>query len=907
MNIAQPNTAIAVDGKPYLLIDEMEQTEKEVMQEIECAKKYCTEEEVAFLEEMMCSPSDREAILLKFVKESQEKRTAVTDSGTTPSGTEDDVGNSTIGKEETDGTTGIQGISNLSMVETKEKFKNFFPTVVKYAFDRWGMEGWKIEIGYTLESNSGEEEEKMTVVSGTDETRVIVWANSIADSEKKLTDLLVEKLGKRERFLFTPEDFTLSQANMKFGKGIGDLEGLREFCKNKLHPINDVDASLVRPNLNYVQYNGNDGEAFQPDMNAQTDKSYAVVVAGESGSGKSVLSCLLAKKYDYLPVYLLLAAKPKKEEDCDGAQSQKARIDVDVSQAFNSKPELEFPLLHGMLRTQLQHYPDTNSHTDSAVTTLCDIKAKLNVSRNRWAQEVLTTALASFKINDNARNWIEGSWTYDYRPDKVAIILDEATDIDLVEGLIETVKDVTTDLKKRLAKERLLLVLTGTGLDAIRYPGRIGTNPDYAKLIKVEGPANLDTLKDKLQSEVLEAAASGLFSKVMMTNTRMLFRSVIPILQSEIFHVDGNFVEKGAKKQRLEKRLTDIASLGRVMDHGPRFYVTQNSVGDLDGGARDSLLKDAFMYHLIGAVEAVKDRSENQSSVRTFADSYLQDAKGIREEITCKDKSMDIFSRGIATRFGTSRALKYLSCFGLTCELRIGWGDEFEELTALHYMRLMQVQGYEVHRATLKYSWPPKSNKGSDKITEKEIVKLKKKLDQQKREEFSFKVDQDIEKVCIVFSQGTPSAQGADVLALRKTGEVFVLEAIQCKHTSASAGQEVMKKWWSSLGIAYKASDSSWDWAPTEGSAGYSYTGLNSFRELLEERLKEPVIFGDRIMAMSFSMSQPTDIHEPAESSGPNSRRAKLWFKEMFEPTISVFPPSEGKTDRSLDSHMNFD
>mmetsp|Transcript_32272 Transcript_32272/g.78745 ORF Transcript_32272/g.78745 Transcript_32272/m.78745 type:complete len:901 (-) Transcript_32272:398-3100(-) len=900
MNIPQPNTTIAVDGKPSLPKDEMEK----VNHEIHCAKMYCTEEEVAFLEAMMFSPSDREGILSKFVEKIQKERTAVKDSRTTPSGTEDDVGNGTIGKKETDGTTGIQESSNLSMVEeTKKKFKHFFPTVVEYAFERWGKEGWKIEIRYTLESNSYAEEDKMTVVSGMEETGVIVWANGVADLKKNLSGLSLTCLqrGNEESILFSPDEFTVPHAKMKFKKDYGDLEGLRKLCSDRLYPINDIGTSLVGPNLNYVQYNGNNDEAFQPVMNAQTDKSYAVVVAGESGSGKSVLSCLLAEKYDYLPVYLLLAAKPPtKAEDCDGAQSQKARIAVDVSHVFNRKPELEFPLLHGMLRTQLQRHPHTNSHTDSAVTTLCDIKAKLNVSRNKWAQEVLTTALASFKINDNARNWIEGSWTYDYRPDKVAIILDEATDIDLVEGLIETVKDVTADLKTRLAKKSLLLVLTGTGLDAIRYPGRVGTNPEYAKLIKVEGPANLDTLKDKLQSEVLEAAASGLFSKVMKTNTRMLFRSVIPILKSDLFHVDGKFVEPNAKKQRLEKRLTGIASLGLVMDHGPRFYVTQNSVGDLDGGVRDSLLKDAFMYHLI---EAVKYRLESltPSSVKAIGDSYLQDAKIIRDKIPCEDKSMDIFSRGIATRFGTSHALKYLACFGLTCELRPGWGDEFEELTALHYMRLMQVQGYEVHRATLKYSWPPKSNKGSDKIKEEEILKLKKRLNEQKKEEeLSFEVAQDIEKVCIVFSQGTPSAQGADVLALLKTGELFALEAIQCKHTSASAGQEVMKKWWSSLGIACKASDSGWDWAPTEGSAGYSYTGLNSFRELLEERLNTQIIFGDRIMAMSFSMSQPNDIHEPVESSGPNSRRAKLWFKEMFEPTISVFPPSEGKSDRSL-------
>ena len=71
-----------------------------------------------------------------------------------------------------------------------------------------------------------------------------------------------------------------------------------------------------------------------------------------------------------------------------------------------------------------------------------------------------------------------------------------------------------------------------------------------------------------------------------------------------------------------------------------------------------------------------------------------------------------IFSSGLARRKDTSKALKYLACFGLTCPMRPGFGHEFEELAALHYSRYMEVQGYTVRRMVLQHGWPPKRGKG---------------------------------------------------------------------------------------------------------------------------------------------------------------------------------------------------
>lgn len=468
----------------------------------------------------------------------------------------------------------------------------------------------------------------------------------------------------------------------------------------------------------------------------------------------------------------------------------------------------------------------------------------------------------------------------------MAIILDEATDIDLVEGLVESVIDVTLNLKD-LVKKQALLVLTGTGLDAIRYPGRVGTNPDYARLIKVHGPAGLGVLNDVLGEEILNAIECGLFSRVMQTNTRMLFRSVIPNLQNPILYVDVHSLEPQQKKQRLELRLKQFADYGPYMDHAARFYVSQNSVGSLSGSDRDDLLKGAFLYHLISALEtkmAAKAFKSADKSVQKIGKEALETFKNLREKNQSKMRpSMDIFARGLAARYGTSAALKYLSCFGLSCTLRPGSGQQFEELTALHYIRLMEVQGYSVEREDLNSVWPPKSSKRDENIKSGDIASLRKTLEEQKKTELKSFTIRALEKWAVVFCQGTDTAQGGDVLVLLVNPEECLLETTQCKNYKESQGA-TMFSWWWSLGVRHEEGKK-WNFEPTEGSAGYSFAGLEAFRDLLTKKLGREVKLGVRTMAVSFSMPPKAKFAYPVDN------KARVWFREMFEPTISVFPP----------------
>ena len=511
--------------------------------------------------------------------------------------------------------------------------------------------------------------------------------------------------------------------------------------------------------------------------------------------------------------------------------------------------------------------------------SLCNLKAKLNVNTNRWAMEVFDAALDGFLGKDNnAKEWNNNEWPNVKLPSRVAIILDEATDITLVKGLIESVR-VLMSKKSYLAREKVVLVLVGTGLDSIRYENRVGTNPALSRLVQMEGP-NLEALKDSklIHPVAFSAMTQGTFANILRTNTRMLFRSVLPILLDPKNFVDGEF-NKNVLEQRLEDRLVEIGSVRSIMDHGARFFVRHNSIGSLDAVTRNSLLVDAFLYHMIVALEKRLEQVENET-VKSILEKELSETKDLRSKAQMESNlssstSETIFTIGLAVQSGvTSPALKYLACFGLSCELRPGFGSEFEELTALHFMRRKQIEGYAVRRLTLHHAWPPKANK--ENITVDDMTELKDKLKKQAPIDCRG-------KYCLIFSQGTPTAQGGNVMALTVEGDKGELVTIQCKHYAKESGD--ISSWWSTLGIDCTSGEKA-NFEPDTGKAGYSYAGLEHFRVLLRTKVVPDVKIGERILAVSFRAPPKAPFAVP-RSDDDNS--ATVWFREMLEPSISTF------------------
>ena len=69
--------------------------------------------------------------------------------------------------------------------------------------------------------------------------------------------------------------------------------------------------------------------------------------------------------------------------------------------------------------------------------SLYALKGKLNRDRDAWATRVLDAAMRKVVGDrDNERTWLGGKWSPQVLPKKVAVIIDEATDIDLAAGLV---------------------------------------------------------------------------------------------------------------------------------------------------------------------------------------------------------------------------------------------------------------------------------------------------------------------------------------------------------------------------------------------------------------------------------------------------------------------------------------
>ena len=646
-------------------------------------------------------------------------------------------------------------------------------------------------------------------------------------ADKHEGEKLVINLKDRTVLFRKATEGSYTKYNIEYQLGLlkGDKKAFEDFCERQCFPIVDTkERGVIPAKREYVEVDGaNVFDVLNSPL--QSDKTFALVVAGESGSGKSVFSCLESKAHGYTPLYILLRlnqaqAQPKKssEQETPGQDHKDGKIAVGaVAKAYANKPDSEFDEIHAFLREALISIKEESGrHVDA----ICNIKAKLNKTRNSWARNVLSAALREFCGRDlNAQSWWEGKWTKSALPEKVAIILDEATDIDLVEGLIETVRTTYVELGP-LVKEHVILVLAGTGLDFIRYGDRVGTNPACSRLIRMKGPNLQHIVDDKsneISPEICQAVASGLFSRVLQSNSRMLFRGILPILQQPFHSVDGAFEDQPEERQRrYAARLKEIASFGPLMDYGVRFYVTQNTVGDLTKKNRDVLLMDCFIYHLSTAIESPTIATTRHETVRNIQETELEVVKQLRN----RTPSNQIFDIGLAARSGTSAALKYMACFGFTCPIRPSFGHELEELTALHYQRLMMIQGYNSQRVTLRYAWPPKSSKKDADIDEDAIADLRKRLLEQSQLELAnvrlVVAEGEGGRVCTIFSQGTASAQGGDVFALlfdtsTKSGS---LVTIQCKHYQAMQGPIRIASWWS-FSRDFVSSSSAADSVPT--------------------------------------------------------------------------------------------
>lgn len=91
------------------------------------------------------------------------------------------------------------------------------------------------------------------------------------------------------------------------------------------------------------------------------------------------------------------------------------------------------------------------------------------------------------------------------------------------------------------------------------------------------------------------------------------------------------------------------------------------------------------------------------------------------------------------------------------------------------------------------------------------------------------------------------------------------VDAIQCKHYKKCPGEKEVHQWWHSLGVKTE-----------ESAAATSHVEpWEEFCKLVSKKIANECEMGERILACSFSTPY-------------QKNRARVWFKEMFEPTISL-------------------
>ena len=196
-------------------------------------------------------------------------------------------------------------------------------------------------------------------------------------------------------------------------------------------------------------------------------------------------------------------------------------------------------------------------------------------------------------------------------------------------------------------------------------------------------------------------------------------------------------------------------------------------------------------------------------------------------------------------------------CFGLTCEVRTGYGDE---LMTLHVMRVMELKGFESFRCPLKYAWPPQISKG-DILQHIEDLRTDFLPEQDKKEQ-EFQEMRNVLALCLIKERQTRRPEICCFEGQWNGSETR--HTIQCKNVK----WHEKKVWWRSLGVAE-------DTQPVEECAGYSYCGLEASCELASRRLG----LDAQIMAVSYEC--------PATFPLPKDKKLRWWFREMFEPTIS--------------------
>ena len=185
---------------------------------------------------------------------------------------------------------------------------------------------------------------------------------------------------------------------------------------------------------------------------------------------------------------------------------------------------------------------------------------------------------------------------------------------------------------------------------------------------------------------------------------------------------------------------------------------------------------------LLGSVYWKHSPNQSQLRLTTFlgqtALNLTIDPSGAKV-VTYDDQ---IFTVGLARKKQTSPALKLLSCKLQTVEVKKADGESFEVCTVLHlscwFSAVLGIPANIVQG--LQSAWPPPGDsKNKNARPEDEELFLKRVKDI-----YDSNVNEEKPRFCVVFRQGTPTAQGPDVFVLDidMSNQCMRLHCFQCKN-----------------------------------------------------------------------------------------------------------------------------
>jgi hypothetical protein len=403
---------------------------------------------------------------------------------------------------------------------------------------------------------------------------------------------IVKGKGESKSTLRYPVMDELCKERKKFRKYVRETFS----CGNLLEIIRDKVGS--RPLDAYIQnFIQRDSDTTVQSFIDHPQKAAAFVISGESGSGKSTF-----------------VQNEFQSDDCACIYHSLNRNDTKVHQdALSSKPK-NVGLYH-KIREVLRVFEEKGLFRTELHDAVSDLHFDLFRVRNQASISILENILKGKMANERMVEWWNGK---DEPIEKLVVTIDEVGKCEnFARGLVDSVRHIHQKFIDKRRCKLFKLVLAGSGIDGTiqkdsslpseEFPdtATFGTDPAKANVVVLRGPAEMSgPLQDYLKSyfakrkktsnveeAIPEAIVNGSISRVLATNTRMLFDGIIPILENEK-------MTKGIEVAGLKQRLIDLCSANIIMDYAARNYALLNALEGTDEDERQHFLSRSFLYLL---------------------------------------------------------------------------------------------------------------------------------------------------------------------------------------------------------------------------------------------------------------------------------------------------------------------